>query len=251
MKTACLAIPPVDDLYPWKAVRAGLEQLGLQVVMGGDGILDADMLVVWSPWNGSRRQALQFNYTRAGKPVIVMENGWLSPIRNIPFYQVALDGWNGTGRFHTYGHSRWQRWNIRALPWIHRTGPILVCGQRGHPSDERTAPPDWHANVQIGGIDPHLIIRRPRGATRALVDDLAIASEVHVWSSNAASWSVVAGIPVVQHGPNLMVGAMASSPGHPLYRGDRLPELERLAWAQWDQTEIMAGHPFANLLVAA
>lgn len=249
MKSVCLAIPPVDDSYPWRAVREGLTRLGFEVRMGTD--LDADVLVTWSPWVGSRRQALQARYTADAKPVIVMENGWLSPISGVPYWQVARDGWNGTGTFPTGGGKRFWSWGVLPIPepmWTRRRdGYALVCGQRGHPSDPRTSLPGWHERLQSGELP---VLRRPRDATRPLSADLAGASEVHVWTSNAASHAILAGVPVIQHGPNLMVSAMASRPGQPLYRGNRGLELERLAWAQWDSVEISSGEPFARLLAA-
>lgn len=249
MKTVCLAIPPVNDLYPWKAARTGLEALGLQVIMGGDRVLDADVLVTWSPWNGSRRQALQFNYARASKPVIVMENGWLTPIKSVPYYQVAFNGWNGTGTFYEGSSDRWYDWGVRQIPFTNRTGGHwVIIGQRGHPSDDRTAPPDWHITVKPPGIEQTGAIRRGRESTRPLLQDLRGACQCHVWTSNAASWAILEGVPVIQHGPNLMVGALASRPGEPLFRGDTEMELDRLAWAQWNSEEIASGRPFAILL---
>lgn len=249
MKTVCLAIPPVDDLYPWKAARAGLEKIGLRVIMGGDGVLDADLLVTWSPWNGSRRQGMQLHYSRANRPVIIMENGWLSPIRGVAYFQVALDGWNGTGRFPAGGSERWSGWGLGEYPWTERKdGVVLVCGQRGHPSDDRTAVPGWHETV---GPFNGPVLRRPRGCMTPFAHHLAVAQEVHVWSSNIASHAVRAGIPVIQHGPNLMVASLASRPGDPHYRGDRTREFQRLAWAQWSSIEIETGDPFARLLEAA
>jgi hypothetical protein len=245
VKSVCLAIPPVDDAYPWRAVSAGLQRLGMFVMVGAH--VDCDALVTWSPWNGSRRQALQGRYAADGKPVIVMENGWLSPISGVPFWQVARDGWNGTGRFSAGGGARWRSWVLTEQPWVTREGYALICGQRGHPTDPRTAVPGWHERLQAGQLP---VVRRSRDAMRPLLADLKGASEVHVWTSNAASAAVVLGIPVVQHGPNLMVSAMASRPGEPLYRGDRGPELERLAWAQWSQQELEGGGPFDRLLAA-
>jgi hypothetical protein len=246
MTTVCLAIPPVDDNYPWRATKAGLERLGFTVHMGID--LLADALVTWSPWHGSRRQALESSYRAAGKPVIVMENGWLSPLHDMRFYQVALDGWNGTGRFPAGGSDRWRMWHIPITAWTERRdGYALIVGQRGHPSDDRTAVPGWHERLPAAELP---VLRRHREATRPLLADLKGASEVHVWTSNAASVAVLAGVPVVQHGPNLMVSALASRPGAPLYRGERAPELERLAWAQWTREELAIGEPFARLLAA-
>lgn len=245
MKSVCLAVPPVDDLYSWRAVREGLTRLGFEVQLGSH--LEADALVTWSPWLGSRRHALQRHYDSRAKPVIVMENGWLSPVSQVPYWQVARDGWNGTGTFPAGGPERWRGWGLAELPWVHRGGYALVCGQRGHPIDPRTTVPGWHERLQAGQLP---VVRRGRDATRPLLADLKGASEVHVWTSNAASVAVMCGVPVIQHGPNLMVSAMASRPGDPLYRGDRCAELERLAWAQWDSVEIATGEPFARLLAA-
>lgn len=245
MKSVCLAIPPVDENYPWRAAKAGLERLGFTVHMGID--LLADALVTWSPWHGSRRQALESSYRAAGKPVIVMENGWGSPIAGVPYFQAALDGWNGTGRFPAGGPERRASWPAPLLPWQNNpAGYVLVIGQRGHPCDNRTSPVGWHQTLHFDGP----IIRRPRDATRPLAADLSGAREVHVWTSNAASHAIWAGIPVVQHGPNLMVSALASRPGQPLFRGERTAELDRLAWAQWTSAEISTGEPFARLLAA-
>ena len=246
MKSVCLAVPPVDDNYPWRAAREGLQRLGLDVQVGAH--VGADALVTWSPWHGSTRQALQGRYTAEGKPVIVMENGWLSPVSQVSYWQVARDGWNGTGTFPAGGPERWRSWGVAELPWVtHRNGYAIILGQRGHPTDPRTAMPGWHERLQAGELP---VVRRGRDATRPLLADLKGAVEAHVWTSNAASVAVMCGVPVVQHGPNLMVSALASRPGEPLYRGDRGAELERLAWAQWDSVEIASGEPFARLLAA-
>ena len=181
-------------------------------------MLGAGALVTWSPWHGSQRQALEHRYRAEGRPVIVMENGWLSPVSQVPYWQVARDGWNGTGTFPDGGPARWRSWGLSELPWVQRTGYALICGQRGHPSDARTALPGWHERLQAGQLP---VVRRPRDATRPLLADMQGAAEVHVWTSNAASVAIMLGIPVVQHGPNLMVSALASRPGAPLYRGDR------------------------------
>ncbi len=247
MKSVCLAIPPVDDNYPWRAAKSGLERLGLAVHLGNH--TEADMLVTWSPWRGSVRAALQARYYSEGKRVLIMENGWLPVIGGGQFYQVAADGWNGTGTFPAGGPERWPRWGLKPKPWQENPGGhILVIGQRGHPHDDRTAPPGWHETIGPFERPP---LRRPREASRPLMADIDGAAEVHVWTSSAASYAVMAGVPVVYHGPNLMVAALASRPGQPHFRGERLPELQRLAWAQWTAEEIATGAPFIRLLALA
>lgn len=250
-KRACVVrarvLVPRTLQYPWSAVDAGLRRAGVETTDRGD----EDILVTWSPWAQTPRAHAEREFRAAGKPVICCENGWLSPIQGMPYYQLGLDGWNGTGRFPPGDDRRWGSWGLRLRPWRLRTsGNALIIGQRGHPWDARTMPPRWLDEFTPDCGRP--VIRRPRDATRPLAADLEDADVVHTWSSNAASWAVVAGVPVVQHGPNLMVSALASAPGALCrYTGPREPVLERLAWAQWSEEEISSGEPFRRLLEAA
>lgn len=244
-----VALPPVDEAYPWRAVVRGLERIGYTVRMGAGEFEKSEFLVTWSPWNQSFRQALAGHFERAGKPVIVLENGWLSPLAGQPFYQAALGGWNGTGRLPLTADRfdrRWRSWGVSLAPWVEPAGRhALVIGQKGGPNDDRTAAPDWHENVVIGR---ETVIRRSPRSSRPLALDLAQACEVHVWTSNAASWALAAGVPVIQHGPNLMVSELASRPGQPLKYGDREAVFSGLAEAQWTADELSAGTPFTRLL---
>lgn len=246
---ACVAIPPTLDLYPFKSVIDGLKAMGCTVTQPHQS-LEADFLVNWSPWVGSRRAAIQKHFADQGKPTIVMENGWLPVIHGRRFYQVALNGWNGTGQVLECGPSRWDSWEIQMREWKPPTANpvVLVIGQRGHPHDSRTAAPDWHQTLPILDVPIDRVIRRPRETLRPLLQDLAAATECHVWTSNAAVEAIIHGVPVVHHGPNLSVQALTSRVSEPLYRGDRKPEFARLAWSQFSASEIESGHPFRALL---
>ncbi len=238
MKRAALCVPPQPE-YPWQAISAGLRDLGFEPDMRCPE--DADVLVTWSPWVGSIRAMLQASFDARGAPVIVMENGWLNPIKGVPHFQVALDGWNGTGRFPVGPARRWDEWGLTVLPWL---PPLLegdlrqhalVIGQRGHPYDLRTAPPNWHKTVEI---NHDAVLRRDRGD-----DGPELGAQV------AVAWALMLGRPVVRHGPNLMVSALASRPGEPLLRSPaRLDVFRKLAWGQWNEDEIATGVPFARLL---
>lgn len=245
---AFVAIPQSDP-YPWWEIKSGLAVLGIETTSDVSRFNAADrsseLLVTWSPWRGSYRHGVAASFRAAGKPVIVVENGFLSPINGQPYYQVALDGWNGTGSFPAGDGSRWASWGLEPEPWVDGPQRALVVGQRGHPDDDRTSEPGWHCTVGVGDPDA---IRRDRDCRRPLADDLAQVNRCHVWTSNAASHAIMAGVPVVQHGPNLMVSELASRPGEPVRRPDRVPVLERLAYAQWNAAELASGEPFARLL---
>jgi hypothetical protein len=244
MRRALLTVPNAPG-YPYHAILEGLNRAGFAVVDHGD----ADVLVTWSPWLGSNRHAIQRCFDEARKPVIVMENGWLTPIRGKTFWQVALGGWNGQGTFQAGDAARWHGWDIGLAPWRqHRGGYALVIGQRGHETDRRTAPFGWHDSEEFVLQEASVIVRRSRDAAAPLGMQLARAGEVHVWTSNVASRAVLEGIPVVQYGPTLMVHELASRPGQPLRRPERLPVLERIAWAQWHDDEVRSGEPFGRLV---
>lgn len=249
---AFVAIPPVAELYPWGAVCAGLRALGHDILPATQP-LDGDFLITWSPWRRSRREAIMLHYQRDRRPVIVMENGWLSPIHGKAYFQMALDGWNGAGIFPAGYSERFHSWDVPLKPWQQGNDKsawvALVAGQRGHPFDDRSSPIDWHKTVALADWPENRIVRRDRDSPVPLAKQLAVTAEAHVWTSNLASHAIIAGVPVVQHGPNLMVSNLASRPGQMLRCPDRAPELERLAWAQWSTEEIMGGYPLAMLLL--
>lgn len=242
-RTAYVCIPPLEDEYPFKSVCDGLRRLGIQP----RNDINCDMLVTWTPWLGSHRYAAEDQFKRQGKPVIVVENGWLTPLHGVPYYQAALGGWNGAGAFDRWPDvERWDSWKQPIAKWRSpRAGHALVIGQRGHPTDRRTAPGCWSPAMVETDLP---VLWRERTAPRSLLYDLANAGEVHVWTSNVASWALVCGVPVVQHGPQLMTGAMASRPGEPLKRELREMEFYRLTRAQWSRDELTTGLPFGVLL---
>lgn len=243
MKTAAICVPDIPEHYPFRALQTGLTRLGYLPTPDWQR---ADALLTWSPWLGSHRAALAETYRLSGRPVIVCENGWLQPIRGRTFYQLAFDSWNGTGSYPVGGPDRWASWGVDLMPW--RADPLgysLVIGQRGHPIDDRTAKPGWHETVHVEGLR---VRRRARDCAIPLEVDLAGARDVHVWTSNAASWAVINGVPVIQHGPNLAVSELASRDPARYAFPDRLGVLERLAWSQWDIGALASGEALAWLL---
>lgn len=233
---------PRDDRYPWQAVDAGVRAAGLRPVTGSPW----DVLVTWSPWVRSPRERL----ARMSRTVVVLENGWLSPIQGKRYYQVQLNSWNrGHGaRFVGGGPERWQSWGVHLAPWRHHLrAPYMVLGQAGHPYDRRSAAPNW-ANEILDYYAPAGAFLRPKASGTLLSQDIDRAGAAVTWSSNAASWCLVHGLPVIAYSETLMTRDLAVGPGEPWLPGDRESVFSALAWAQWNAEELASGEPFRRLL---
>lgn len=255
---AFLAVPDVPDQYPVRAIRSGLRALGIDISKDPGA---SDLLVTWTPWRRSWRAKIVDQFVFANQPWLVVENGWLSPIREERFYQIALRGWGGAGIWDGQPDDlkplfsrrhRWEAWGLEIEPWTQRAAETgirvpLIIGQRGHPWDERTAVPGWHESLDLGP-ETAQAIRRSRDCTTPLLEHLRKATECHVWTSNAASWALLHGVPVVQHGPQLLVSELCSRPGELLRCPARLEAFQRLATAQWTEEEIATGVPLKRVL---
>ncbi len=243
--------------YPFEALREGLAAVGYG--MTSPSVDAADLLVTWSPWKGTTRAALAEMF--GPKRTIVVENGWLSPIRGKAYYQMALNGWNGGGTYPVDGASRWESWGLELQPArpVRPMGrKILVIGQKGLANDPRTMPTGWDLRewkaIQTAGWDCNL--RAARGTMRALYDDLAWCTDVVTWSSNAVTYALLEGLPVYAAGPQVMLASACqkySSPESLQEQGRNLrePALFDAAWCQWSEDEIRTGEPFRRLLDAA
>lgn len=237
-----LVAVPRDDRYPWRAIDAGVRAAGLQRVHAEAW----DVLVTWSPWVRSPRERL----ARQSRIVVVIENGWLNPIQGQRYYQVQLNSWNrGHGaRFVGGPADRWRSWGVELAPWRDRIGaPYMVLGQSGHPYDRRSVAPNW-TNEILDYYAPSGAFLRPKASGTPLIEDIASAGAAVTWSSNAASWCLVNGLPVIAYSETLMTRDLAVGPGDPWVPGDRESVFSALAWAQWNAEELASGEPFRRLV---
>lgn len=241
--SACLAVPR-RPAYPYDAIVAGLDALGIRQRPDDT----ADVLVTWSPWAGTPRKTMAESFNRQGKPVVVMENGWLPRIGGESYYQAALGGWNGTGDYRPGGPERWPSWQVPMRPW--QDGDhVVVVGQHGSKLDRMSSTPDWHQAVSIEWPAP--VIRRDKHEDRPLEHDLEGAHACVVWTSTKACIALLMGVPVIRLGPTLICAeacgtrlSQLATPPKP----NRLSMFEQIAWAQWSEQEIAAGTPFERLL---
>jgi len=209
-----------------------------------------DVAIIWAPFRGTFRSDIYRQIRAAGGRVIISENGWLSPIRGRKFYQIALHGWNGTGRFLDGDDSRWDGWGVDLRDWRRDGETILVIEQRpkGINLDPRAMPPGWAQSVVPK--TRRRVVRRTRFADTPLERQLDQAFATLTWTSTVAIKSLIRGVPAFYCGPSINCGELMRrglDVDNPVYP-DREPVFRRYAWMQWTEDEIRSGEPFARLL---
>ena len=197
-----------------------------------------DILVTWNRIGTGAGAARAFE--AVGLPVLVAENAtWGNGFAGDRWYHIARNRHNTAGMFPVGGPERWDSLGVKLAPW--RTeGETVILAQRGIGSPPTAMPRDWpnQAKIRHGGR-----IRNHPGKTpaRALEADLAKAGKVVTWGSGAAIQALQWGIPVVSEMPN-WIGEQSNTTEM------RLEMFRRLAWAQWNHSEISQGVPFRALL---
>lgn len=243
--------PGQTNVKPYDEVAAGARRLGpVTIGMPDRDAGPDDVLICWSPFLGTDRLAALRTIKAVGGRAIVMENGWLSPIGPRRFFQVALDGWNGEGRFPPGGPDRWRGWGVPMLDWRRDGSHVLVIGQKlkGADQDFRRMPEGWDYSLTLPTRRP--VVRRTRKTAVSLDEQLRDAWCTVTWTSTAAVKGLIAGVPAFYCGPTLICHELCrrgTDVDHPAYP-EREPVFERLAWCQWTREEIATGEPFARLL---
>jgi len=222
-----------------------------------------DVLVSWNSYG---------NNERLGKLVgrhIVCEEAYVREIGGERYFALGLGGHNGNGRHHIGDAERWNDWKISVNPWRRCGTHILVCGQRGFGYNAMAMPDDWPDRVlpeirrrtdRPVWFRPHPKRRRrmPSVAYDRVVDfteplaaHLKVCWAAVVFTSNAATEALLAGIPAFYCGPNIVTRGAAEaglekleSPSFP----DRMPAFTRLAWSQFSMSEIGCGWAIKALL---
>lgn len=266
MPKAANLIRPVPP-YRHDAFASGLARLGYDVAPRiRHPISPDDVLVIWN--RKAQEELAARRFEEAGARVIIAENGYIgkSP-SGAKLYALALGHHNGVGRWPVGGPERLEHqmatgWKPPAipfgatlLPWRGQGGHILILPQRGIGAGGVAMPYTWPRKVQerLRRItDRPIRIRQHPGDTKVEpwgAFDGAWAAVT--WGSGAAIKAIVAGLPVFHELPG-WIGAGASTfglgPIEQPWMGDRLPMLQRLAWAQWSAEEIQSGEALEWLL---
>lgn len=244
--------------YRSEAFVSGLKSAGY-TVSNNSQVGPGDVVVTWNRYG--TYEEIADRAERAGATVLVAENGYFGKDANgLQRYAISIHGHNGSGTWHPGGPERWAALGATPKPWREAGDHILVCGQRGIGSRTMASPHEWHARAAkrlAAHTKRKIVIRKHPGSkpdpnAPTLESQLVNCWAVVVWSSASGIKALMSGIPVFYDAPHYICAGAASrdfslieSPPMP----DRLPALERMAWAQWSVDEIAAGLPFRHLLV--
>lgn len=269
MPHATILLSP-REAYRRDAFIAGLARLGYD---GGDRPVQNphrdDVMVIWNRKDPDGYHALR--YEAAGARVIVAENGYIgSAPDGGKLFALALGQHNGAGKWPVGGPERigcqmatgWHPFGLELKPWRETGEDLLILPQRGIGCPGVAMPPSWLPravkNLRRSTARTIRIRRHPGLEKVEPYPDFAGAHAVVTWGSGAAIKAIVAGVPAFYDLPD-WIGAPAARYGatgmaEPEYgieepfTGDRMPMLERLAWAQWNLAEVASGEAFAWLL---
>lgn len=222
-----------------KAFVSGIERLGYKAEIGlPDRIGDRDCFITWNRINAGNTVAQRFQDRCL--PVIVAENAaWGNDFLGRRWYSLAKYHHNTADRFPVGGHDRWDSLGVELVPF-RQSGETVILPQRGIGSPPTRMPAGWQQDAlrRYGGR-----IRAHPGTkpSKPLQQDLAHAGRVITWGSGAAVKALMWGIPVVSAMPN-WIGQQDNT------EDGRLAMFRRLAWAQWQLSEIESGEAFSHLL---
>lgn len=193
-------------------------------------------------------------YERAGKPVIVAENGYVGiDEQGHHLFALALDHHNGAGRYPIGPITRWYDFNIPVKPWITERGrDLLLLPQRGIGPPGVAMPRNWISSIEKRLRSNRFIRVRKHPGTgknvKPLTDDFKGVHMCITWASGAGIKAILEGMPVFHELPDWVGRDAATMDINKPFTGDRSVMFARVAWSQWRINEIATGEPFDNLL---
>lgn len=256
-----------DPVYRRDAFIAGLEAVGYKIALYAtpQRVEDGDVLVIWNRYQHWHDMATRFE--QGGGDVIVAENAYLGLDRaNRQRYAIAKHGHNGSGCWPIGDGERWAALGIELKPWRATGAHVLVCPNRSFGRPDMVMDSEWATKTarELRRYTDRPIVVRPHpgnGPPKVpLLDALADAWAVVIWTSSAGCEALVQGIPVFAMGPHWVLGGRTSTLGANSFPHgglksidnpalpDRQTAMHRLAWAQWHVEEIAAGAPFQHIL---
>jgi hypothetical protein len=201
-----------------------------------------DVLLIWN--RSKNREAIAKRYEAVGAKIFVTENGYIGNTK-----ALAIGHHSGAGEWHVGDEDRWTPLGIELKPWRLDGRDILVVPQRSIGEEGVAMPRGWEDRMvkRLGELtDRPVRVRKHPGKDRTakpIEDDFDNVWAVVTWASGGAIKAIIAGVPVFYQFDK-WIGADAATSVFDIespWRGNRLPMLKRLAWAQWTWDEIRSG----------
>lgn len=259
MPTAYVNLPTTVH-YRREAFINGFARLGFIVhtEMPDRAFGPEDAAIVWNMTARSQRTIDKAK--AAGAALLVSENGYFGSDHNgHQHYAIALDGHNGSGRWHVGDPDRLKKFNLcfRPMRKFGGTGNVLIAAQRGIGSAKMRSPYKFEDDAAMGVIKRgcNAVIRPHPGRDEPAIPlgvQLADSSAVVVWSSNVATKALIHGVPAYYCAPHIVTAGAAMNYHHDWLKTpteeERQEAFQRAAWAQWSLAEIESGEAIKTLL---
>lgn len=247
--------------YRREAFVDGLRAAGYEVMLDAPARgAPGDVLLIWNRYSIWHVMATAFE--AGGGTVIVAENGYLGPHGVSPhgmeprsIYALALRFHNGAGEWFVGDRQRFEALQAPLQPMRKIGGHVLVAANRpfGLPGFSMPANWAWDTAARITRETgwPVRVRLHPgnAGPVRPLALDLDDCHAVVIWSSSVGVTALLNGVPVVCEAPSWILKPAAARclADVDAIADRRLDAFERLAWAQWEISEIETGEPFERL----
>lgn len=229
--------------YRKHVYSAGFEANGYRVIQDFHYVpKEHDVLLIWN--RSKNREHIAKRYEEVGATVYVTENGYIGDTK-----ALAIGHHSGAGKWHQGEKDRWSSLGIELKPWRKDGTHVLVLPQRSIGEEGVAMPRGWETRIEakLKEITKRPVrVRKHPGKANAgptIEEDLEGAWCAVTWASGAGIKALIAGVPVF-HQLEHWIGAPAASTTLEIespWMGDRLPMLQRLAWAQWTWDEIRSG----------
>ena len=262
MRVAFFAAPGKAHHSRWGAAfLKGLSKHGIYASLQSiNDDIECDVAVMWS----HKHRALIERQKARGGDYLVMEAGYFGD--RLGFASVGWNGLNGRADFKNQDMpgDRWEKHGVDIKPW-HNGEYILVAGQvQGDAAVNGIDLKRRYTEIinQLKTITNREVVFRPHPYSSPIPDgvtvshgslesDLAGAKCLVAINSNTTVDAAIAGTPVVALDEGSMAWPVSA---HELEgvliprRPDRHQWLNNLAYCQWTENEIRAGHAWEHLI---
>lgn len=229
-----------------EAIDAGLRAIGVHD-------LGESVLIIW----GWRAGAL---HRKAGKEVLVLERGYIGD--RFKYTSIGWNGLNGYAHFpecHDDGGARFRAHGGKLKPWKEGGDYILILGQvNGDASLQGRNITTWYQQMAAAAKarygKPVYFRMHPKAAIKGYKNIAGVpsmAGDLHesidgalftiAYNSNACLDSVMAGVPCFAGDRGTMAWDLCAHDMKEIIRPDRECVVHRIAWTQWELSEIASG----------